>query len=347
MGMPPPFMKTKIVLFRLALVLGALFAPGFVRASDAGDESDTGGEVRVDVVVDMTEAGHKIAHPTPDKPAYYLPLSVGYKEFGYAHHFQRPPPNAWDIEHALAKALYGQGYQLMTKAGHPSLVLVFWWGYLAPDDVDSATATSPMMRPGSTTFGGFGDGGDHAAGGGFYWGSGQRAVGNVAGLSDNFQGGSSGYPLGYQPPGGESLTGDGAVTGFSVFPQFSIGMQSTNEQQMVSMVAGNTINDHQKFPDPRLEAVTSMLTQPRYYVLVSAFDFRSWLHHQPVLLWRAHVSTELWGHYFDQVVGTLINTAAPYFGRETRMPHFIGAPTLPLGRVIVGTPEVKDYPVAP
>ena len=89
-----------------------------------------------------------------------------------------------------------------------------------------------------------------------------------------------------------------------------------------------------------------MLMQPRYYVMISAFDFQSWLHHKPVLLWRAHVSTELWGHYFDQVVGTLINTAAPLFGRETKMPHFVSAQVLPLGRVIVGTPEVKNYPSA-
>ena len=90
-----------------------------------------------------------------------------------------------------------------------------------------------------------------------------------------------------------------------------------------------------------------MTQEPRYYVLVSAFDFQSWLHHKPVLLWRAHVSTEQWGHYFDQVVGTLINTAGPLLGRETKVPHFISAPTLPLGRVIVGAPEVKDYAATP
>ena len=117
-------MKSKIVFIRLALILAALVPTAAVLvASD--DESDRSGQVRVDGVVDMTEAGHKVAHPTPGSPAYYLPISVGYKEFGYAHRFQRPPPNAWDVEHALAVALYREGYQLMTKAGHPSLVLVF------------------------------------------------------------------------------------------------------------------------------------------------------------------------------------------------------------------------------
>ena len=140
---------------------------------------------------------------------------------------------------------------------------------------------------------------------------------------------------------------DPATTGFAAFPEFSSGLQTLNEQQMLSMVAGNTIDDHQKFPDPRLDDVVQMTQEPRYYVLVSAFDFQSWLHHKPVLLWRAHVSTEQWGHYFDQVVGTLINTAGPLLGRETKVPHFISAPTLPLGRVIVGAPEVKDYAATP
>ena len=336
-------MKLKVILCRLVFALAALLPLHAVRAAADDDESDRSGQVRVDVVVDMTEAGHKIAHPTPAQPAYYLPLSVGYKEFGYAHHFQRPPPNEWEIQHALAKALYNQGYQLMTKEGHPSLVLVFWWGYMAPADVDSTTVGSPMFKEGSLDSGPGGDGGDHRAGPGFYWGSGQG--GGLNGAPTYFQGGQSGYLLGYQPPGGESLSGDGAVTGFSVFPQFSIGFQDANEQRMMSLVAGNTINDHQKFVDPRLDEVTSMITQPRYYIMVSAFDFQSWLHHKPVLLWRAHVSTELWGHYFDQVVGTLINTAGPWFGRETKAPHFFSAPTLPLGRVILGTPEVTDYPV--
>ena len=302
-------------IFGFIVGLAAILTAHTIRANDADDESDRNGAVRVDVVVDMTLAGKKVAHPTPDKPAFYLPLSVGYKEFGYAHHFQRPPPNAWDVEHALAIALYEQGYRLMTKQGHPSLVLVFWWGYMAPEDIDMDNPSGPVDRPGSLA----------AQPGTFYWGGGQGPGGFVPGLSDNF-------------------IGNGAS---GIFPGFSLMTLSANELLMSSMVAGKTINDHEKWPDPRLEAVEQLTTQARYYVLISAFDFNSWLHHRTKLLWRAHVSTEQWGHYFDQVVGTLISTAAPEFGRETKVPHFINAPLVPLGRVIVGTPVVTDYLVKP
>ena len=336
MGAPSiPIMKTKILLFRLVLVLAALLPAHAVRAAGDDDDSDHSGQIRVDVVVDMTEAGHKIAHPTPAQPAYYLPLSVGYKEFGFQHHFQRPPPNAWDVEHALAKALYNEGYQLMSKQGHPSLVLVFWWGYMAPENIDVDDNTYIASLPNA-----FQSGGSHdtfgSQEGSALWGPGATKYGPSGGY---FMGGSG------APNGGIAGQDNGmnATTAFNVFPTFSFGGINANEEKMLSLVAGNTIDDHQKYPDPRLDDVVQMTTAARYYVLVSAFDFQSWLHHKPVLLWRAHVSTELWGHYFDQVVGTLINTAAPMFGRETKVPHFISAPVLPLGRVIVGTPEVKDY----
>lgn len=334
-------MKIKNIVIRFAWLAAALLPLRGVCAADNQDESDRSSQVRVDVVVDMTEAGHKITHPTPDRPAYYLPISVGYKEFGFAHHFQRPPPQAWEIEHALAKALYEQGYQLMTKEGHPSLVLVFWWGYMAPEEDDVNHNTFIATKPGAFSAGAGSQANQGGAGG--MWGPGSSG-GLAPALAGNFLGGSFGYALGYSPPGGESLTKDPATTGFEAFPQFSIGFQNLNEQQMLSMVAGDTINDHQKFPDPRLDDVVQMTTEPRYYVLVSAFDFQSWLHHHPVLLWRAHVSTELWGHYFDQVIGPLISTAAPLFGRETKVPHFVSVPIFPVGRVIVGAPQVKDYP---
>ena len=186
---------------------------------------------------------------------------------------------------------------------------MFWWGYMAPQDVAVGRDEGNMSKPGAipTT----------AA-----WGAGS--------------GGPPGEGKGYSVTGSDSTV-----------PAFSLGAQNLDERQMLSLVAGNTVDDHQKYPDPRLDEVIQMTSAPRYYILVSAFDFQSWLNHKPVLLWRAHVSTELWGHYLDQVAGALINSAAPFFGRETRAPQFLSAQVTPLARVIVGTPIVKDYPGTP
>ena len=64
----------------------------------------------------------------------------------------------------------------------------------------------------------------------------------------------------------------------------------------------------------------------RYYVLLSALDGPAFLRHQAVLLWRTHVSTEYWGRYIDEVLPTLIDTAALTAGRETEQLQVITAP---------------------
>jgi len=291
--------KNSLITLSVLSVLSAALPSAF-----GAEESDANDKVRVVVVVDMTNEGRKIARPTAAKPTYYLPISVGYKNFGSAHHFQRPPPNSWDIAHEIAKALYDQGYVLMTKQGRPSQVLYFWWGYMAPQNVDVGSNEADMGKPSAIPQAD-------------QWGPGQ-------GRSQ------------MSPGQGYSVAGSDGTVG-----AFSLGTQNLDERQMLSLVAGDTIDDHQKYPDPRLDDVVQMATAPRYYVLISAFDFAAWRRHQSVLLWRAHISTELWGRYFDQVAGALIDAAAPYFGKETTVPQFVSAQALPIGHVVVGTPEVR------
>ena len=84
---------------------------------------------------------------------------------------------------------------------------------------------------------------------------------------------------------------------------------------------------------------------PRYYLLVSAFDYNEWLRHNSVLLWRAHVSCPVWHHYLDQVLPTLIATGAPMFGRETKVPLLTTTPNL--GRVELGEPVVINPAATP
>ena len=78
--------------------------------------------------------------------------------------------------------------------------------------------------------------------------------------------------------------------------------------------------------------------------MVSAFDFKDWLHHKSTLLWRAHISTELWGHSLEEVLPTMIATGGEMFGRETSRPRLIRSPLTPIGRVVVGAPEVVNFP---
>jgi len=273
-------------------------AEGVAVLGGAHDESDAGGSVRVDVVVDMSDAGKKVVPASPEHPVYYVPMPIGYKEFGYAPHFQRPPPTADQVERMLGIALHQQGYEIMTHLNHPTQVLYFWWGYMAPPQ--SSSTAYQQVQPTST---------------------------GAAAIT------SSTSPIG----GAESAVGDASDT------------------QMRQLVGGDTFGFETNPTDPRKQQVLQMIREPRYYILVSSFEFNSWLRNlketkngdavveQPILLWRAHISTELWGHYFDQVAQTLVTAGAPWFGRETKTPQVNTTPLVPMGRVILGTPEVTGF----
>jgi hypothetical protein len=114
-------------LIRVAVCLAALLPVRFALADDEGDNG-----IKVDVVVDMTDAGRKIPRPTPDHPAFYLPVTRGYTlGMGFVANEKAPPPTA-EVQRMIQKALAEQGYLLMTKTSRPSLILMLWWGYKAP-----------------------------------------------------------------------------------------------------------------------------------------------------------------------------------------------------------------------
>jgi hypothetical protein len=77
--------------------------------------------------------------------------------------------------------------------------------------------------------------------------------------------------------------------------------------------------------------------QARHYLMISAFEYRSGGQEGEVLLWRAHVTTELWGNYLSEVLPLMVAHAAPIVGRNTPPG---GAWTPVNARVIIGSPIV-------
>ena len=221
----------------------------------AEDETDGPGNVMINVVVDMTDEGKRVAHPTPDNPAYYVALPMGNKEFGYAAFFQKPPPKPAEVKALLDRELSKQGYLAATRQHDPSLVLAFYWGYI--DQTDGAIPS-----------------------------------------------------LGF----------------------------------VASMLRGNpyATNYNKSYTDRKMEGHSESYREI-WYILVSAFDANDWVHHKRTLLWCAHIYTPSWGHHMDEVLPALIATAGPILGRETSRPQMITSMVGSDGRVIVGTPEVKNF----
>ena len=131
-------------ILRIALGLLALLPARLVRAAD-----DDGNNLKVDVVVDLTDEGQKITRPTAAHPAYFYPVVKGYTHSGDVVPGEKPPPPDPDVEHLIAKALAEQGYLLTTKTHPPSLLLMFWWGYKAPLFVGPSSGGAGSMNSGA------------------------------------------------------------------------------------------------------------------------------------------------------------------------------------------------------
>jgi hypothetical protein len=295
---------------RFVLGLASLFPARAVLADDSN--------VRVDVVVNMTEEGEKLPHPNPDNPTYYLPCTAGYVELGAVLSGEKPPPHAVDVQRMLGRALADRGYLVINKKHHPSIILAIWWGYMAPitgnpyGDTTNGSATSPS--PGSvsmTALGVLGPAGPNPA------------IGLI------------------QTPGGGKTAGqldrgmDMPTDAFVAAP---------NAHQMLTLIAGDDFEGQAGNWDSfgKTDSINEAAHHPRYFLIVSALDFQAATQHKSVLLWCARVSTERAGHTLEGVLPTLIATGVRKFGEEAARPKFATVPAIPMGRVLVGTPVLKD-----
>jgi hypothetical protein len=125
------------------LALFALAALTPLRAGILGFGAPS--DADVNVVVDMTEEGRKVAPPTKEKPAFYFPVLAGYREMGSLVAGEKsPPPNS--VAKLLAKTLAAQNYYVMgAKTPAPTILLVFHWGYMNPQIDDLGEPDNPQQ----------------------------------------------------------------------------------------------------------------------------------------------------------------------------------------------------------
>jgi hypothetical protein len=143
-------MKKRILLL-LAATLHALAA-----ASAVGADKDR--HVEIIANIDMTPEGRKVPRPTPENPAYYVPVTLGYNEGGVIIAGEKPPVRS-ELLRQMAQALAKEGYILQALRPNanettPSLILAFEWGYLNPvvsehGALDLQTGEGGTMSPGA------------------------------------------------------------------------------------------------------------------------------------------------------------------------------------------------------
>jgi hypothetical protein len=104
-----------------------------------------GSDLPVDVVVDMTPEGRKVAPPAPHKPVFYLPVLGGYMERGAVYAGEPAPPPPLEVAHLVAVTLAEQGYLVTNANSPPSIVLSVFWGSLNPVTMKLGGGSGPGM----------------------------------------------------------------------------------------------------------------------------------------------------------------------------------------------------------
>ncbi|HXQ79905.1 MAG TPA: hypothetical protein VN775_01245 [Opitutaceae bacterium] len=324
----------------------------------------------VNVVVDFTPEGRKIAHPAPGKPAYYYPVMGGFEELGEGEAGEKPP-RQWDVAHVVALELARQGYLEMNPAPRVNQL-----GEVTFRDGTVVTVPAHPVRGRPLEINAAGDipltRAMLAAPDGPYSlkaarsapasaAEGPLPVIHVLRTTDPVHGPvMTGMPdlilfiqLGYANPEiayapsmqmGRSHPSTSGVASNAVFgPPLSAFI---NQGEMLALVAGNTLRNLDR--ELELEVVENA-EQDRYFIVLGAYDFEAYRNSRKlVLLWQAKMSAPSDPlAQFSDVLTALVWAGGPYFGRETTRPKTFILPVTPEGRVEVGTPQAKDFSETP
>ena len=333
------------VSIRLLLLIGAL-----------GPSPASAKSTEVNVVVDFTPEGRKVAHPDAGNPAYYYPVLGGFEELGAGEAGEKAP-RQWDVAHVVAVELAKQGYVRMSPSPYvnSSGQITYRDGTVVMVAAHPVPGRAPALNPPggiplTRTMLEAPDGpyslkarkAAPAAGGR----AGVSPVVEVLQAADPVHGPvMKGQPslilsfqYGYANP---------QVASFDSATNDPITSVNFNQMQMLGLVAGHTIKDLGL--DFDRDAVMQRAEQDRYFVMVSAYDFEAYrASHKVVLLWQAKMSasSDSLGQFSD-ALNALAWAGGPYFGRETTRPATVILPVTPDGRVEIGVPTVKDYTDAP
>jgi hypothetical protein len=309
----------------------------------------------VNVIVDFTPEGRKVAHPTPASPSYYFPVLGSFEELGAGEAGEKPP-RQWDVAHVVAIELAKQGYLRMNPSPYVNQA-----GQVTYRDGTVVTVPAHPVRGQSL---------DLNAPGGIpltraMLDSPDGPYSLAAARSAKTAGGGGPPPVmvvlqASDPAHGPVMAGmPDLILSFQygyVNPQIGtfdptngdpIHDVNFNQRQMFGLVTGNTLKNLDL--DVDRENVLQRAGQDRYFVMVSAYDFGAYrTGHRVVLLWQAKMSSPSDSlAQFSDALNALAWAGGPHFGRETTVPATVILPVTPEGRVEIGTPRVKNYSDAP
>lgn len=261
------------------------------------------------VISEMTDDGKKLPPVTPSQPAYYELFSAGFRALGEHVAHEAPFPEK-SVTELLERSLKTSGYLPAKRPEHaPSLLIIFTWGthnLLQEDDPENATLSPTAVARNLL---------DRAAlvGGAKFAKELKRrfelandmAVANLTPPAD---------PTGSVPPVA------------APFPAVQADIFNPVEQF--------------KRENEKNEFLVDQAVSDVYYVVASAYDYKSAITDNKILLWRTRMTVAASGISQDQSMPTLITTAGPFFGKDMADAEIIVKRAVREGTVEVGTPTV-------
>lgn len=268
------------------------------------------------VITELTAEGRKLPEVTVQHPAYYIAQSAGYRRtIGAPAGDKTLPPDK--IDEFVRRSLATRGYQPATATAPATLVLIYGWGVHARLDQDGTQT------------------GDQLA---------QNLL-DRAGLV-----------------GGEKFKAEFLALLAEATAQVDAAVSSPTRHMTVDGVAVSPVlgPDQLEFISPvnrfrdrsaKNEFLLEQVAGDVYFVTVSAYDHAALARGQRVLLWRTRMTVSADGVSQTDSLPTLINSAAPYFGRDMSEPATLTPRTFPKGRVTLGPltfpDEEPDAPILP
>ncbi len=258
------------------------------------------------VITEMTDAGRKLPPVSPEHPVYFQPFSSGYHELGDPSGGTKTLRQE-DIEKLLVRALAANGYRPAKMPEQPpAILLLYTWG--THSRREEGDEDNPSLSPQQVAANIL----DRAALVG-----GQKFADKLAKLFEEADAMNTAANV-PTPPGGQPVMAP--IMDFAN-PVAMFRRQSIKNENLLEQTANDI-----------------------YYVVASAYDYRSASSNKRVLLWRTRMTVAAQGVSQLQTLPTLVLSAAPYFGKDMAETELISKRPVPEGTVEIGTPVVVPGP---
>lgn len=123
----------------------------------------------------------------------------------------------------------------------------------------------------------------------------------------------------------------------------------TNEREMDQMTGANKADQKQEVDSRENEKIAQRLQEYRVYLMIGAFDAAALAKHEKKLVWRTTMSIDTLRLSFPASLATMLESGAPYFGRNTDRAVDVNDAARRASRVTIAPFKVleEDVPSSP